>query len=198
MIVYKDKTFEQWSEHPNDDWKGDADWLLNDNTQRELTKKIISLYPNFDFVLDDEGNLIDVVKIEANINIIKAEKKAELSQACEAAIVKGFDLGEDHYSMTLEDQANILAWMAVAQTGASVPYHADGKPCSIYTAEEFTQISNMAVYYKTKETTYCNLLSRQIETYTDIEQIKNVQYGVTELEGMYKQQYDIIMSNLPA
>lgn len=64
MIVYKDKTFEKWSEHTNGDWKGDADWVLNDNTQQELEDKIINNYPYFDFVIDADGRLIDVKPTE--------------------------------------------------------------------------------------------------------------------------------------
>ena len=66
MIVYSDKRFSANSDHPNDDWIGNADWVLDDNDERdaELEAKIISLYPNFEFVLDDNGNISDVVETE--------------------------------------------------------------------------------------------------------------------------------------
>lgn len=41
MVLYADKRFITNSEHPNDE-----------------------LYPNFDFVFDDDGNISDVVEIE--------------------------------------------------------------------------------------------------------------------------------------
>lgn len=62
MIVYSDKRFSANSGHPNDDWIGNADWVIPDDS--ELAEKIISLYPNFEFVLDDDGNISDVVETE--------------------------------------------------------------------------------------------------------------------------------------
>ena len=194
MILYKDKNFITNSEHPNEDWVGNADYIIPDGS--ELAKKIIALYPNFDFVLDDDGNLVDVVEINEPIENIISKKKAELSTDCEKAIVAGVDVGDVHYSLTIEDQANILAWMAVAQTGKAVPYHCDGQPCRVYTAEEFMEVANAAVVYKTHHTTYCNLLMRQVENMTDTDEVKAVQYGTTQLEGEYAEQYQIIMASL--
>ena len=62
MVLYSDKRFITNSEHPNDDWMGNADWTIPDDS--ELAKKIISLYPNFEFVLDDNGDISDVVETE--------------------------------------------------------------------------------------------------------------------------------------
>ena len=66
MIVYKDKSFYKMDLYPDTDWIGNADWVLNDNDERdaELEAKIISLYPNFDFVFDDDGNIADVTATE--------------------------------------------------------------------------------------------------------------------------------------
>ena len=62
MIVYSDKRFSANSDHPNDDWTGNADWVIPDDS--ELAEKIIRLYPNFEFVFDDDGNISDVVETE--------------------------------------------------------------------------------------------------------------------------------------
>ena len=66
MVIYKDKRYAKCSLFPNTDWFGDADWVLNDNDEKdaEIEEKIISLYPNFEFVLDDDGNISDVVETE--------------------------------------------------------------------------------------------------------------------------------------
>lgn len=194
MVVYKDKRFITNSEYPNDDWIGNADWVIPDGS--ELAEKIIRLYPNFEFVLGDDGNIIDVVEISELIENVISQKKSELSEACEASIVAGVDVGDAHYSLTIEDQANILAWMAVAQTGKAVPYHSDGNPCIIYSAEDFLKVANAAVAFKTAQTTYCNLLMRQVEAMTDVDEVKAVKYGVTQLEGEYAEQYQVIMDSL--
>ena len=147
----------------------------------------------------DNGHVIERSEDEINSDAfpdIISQKKAELSAECEKAIISGIDVGDAHYSLTIEDQANILAWMAVAQTGKAVPYHQDGQPCRVYTADEFMEVANAAVAYKTHHTTYCNLLMRQVEAMTDADEVKAVQYGITQLEGKYAEQYQIIMASL--
>lgn len=198
MIVRKDKSFLKCSDYPDTDWIGDADWVLNDNdpADAELEEKVISLYPNFEFVFDDNGNIAAISEIPISAESIIPAKKEELSKACEATIIAGVDVGDKHYSMTIEDQANILAWMAVAQTGKAVPYHSDGNPCEVYSAEDFLAVANAAVAYKTHHTTYCNLLMRQVEEMTDAEEIKAVEYGITQLNEKYQAQYNVIMASL--
>ena len=71
MILYKDKRFISNSDYPDTDWTGNADWVIPDGS--ELAEKIISLYPNFDFVLGDDGNIADVTATEP------AEKLPEIT-----------------------------------------------------------------------------------------------------------------------
>ena len=75
MIIFKDKSFLKMDLYPNTDWIGDADWVLDDNDSKdaEIEEKIISLYPNFDFVLGDDGNIADVTATEP------AEKLPEIT-----------------------------------------------------------------------------------------------------------------------
>lgn len=62
MILYADKRFITNSEHPDDDWIGDADWVIPDGS--ELAEKIKQLYPNFDFVFDGDGKPVDIIETE--------------------------------------------------------------------------------------------------------------------------------------
>lgn len=62
MIVYKNKRFMQIGLYPDTDWVGDADYVVPDDS--EIAEKIKTLYPNFDFVLDDDGNIADVTATE--------------------------------------------------------------------------------------------------------------------------------------
>lgn len=199
MVVYKDKRFLKCDLFPNTDWIGDADFILDDNDEKDskIEEKIISLYPNFEFVFDDgESEILDVIKTTEPIENVISQKKTELSAECEKVIVAGVDVNDAHYSLTIEDQANILAWMSVAQTGKAVPYHSDGNPCVVYSAEDFLKVANAAVAFKTSQTTYCNLLMRQVEAMTDVDEVKAVKYGVTQLEGEYAEQYQVIMTSL--
>ena len=63
MVVFKDKHFKMRSDRPDDDFVGNADFVVPDDS--ELAEKIRELYPNFDFVLNDDGTkIIDVVAAE--------------------------------------------------------------------------------------------------------------------------------------
>ena len=189
MILYNNKHFATRSDHPNDDWVGNADYVIPDGS--ELAEKIISLV-DFDFVLDDSGNISNVIETSEPINEVISRKKSELSAECEKFIVTGVDVGDAHYSLTIEDQANILALTPLAQAGNSVFYHSDSNMCCEYSPDEFNKIVNAATAHKTLQTTYCNLLMRQVEEMSDVEEIKAVEYGKTELIGKFKERYDEI------
>ena len=66
MVVFKNKQFVKCEEFPDTDWIGNSDWVLDDNDEKdaEIEEKIISLYPNFEFVFDDNGKPVDVIETE--------------------------------------------------------------------------------------------------------------------------------------
>ena len=79
MIVYKDKRFITNSDHPEDDWIGNADWVIPDDS--ELAEKIKELYPNFEFVFDDNGKPVDVTETEPEPKPPAPPTNAELAAA---------------------------------------------------------------------------------------------------------------------
>lgn len=194
MVLYKNKHFVTRSDAPDTDFMGDADFVVPDDS--ELAEKIIRLYPNFELVFNDDGNISDVIKINEPINEIISQKKIELSEECENVIVAGVDVGDAHYSLTIEDQANILALTPLAQAGNSVFYHSDSNMCCEYSSDEFLAVVNAATVFKTLQTTYCNLLMRQVEAMADVEEVRAVEYGVTELTGEFAERYEMIKATL--
>ncbi len=147
----------------------------------------------------DNGNVIERSEDEINSDAfpdIISQKKSELSAECEKVIVAGVDVGDAHYSLTIEDQANILALTPLAQAGSSVFYHQDGEMCREYSSQEFNEIVTAATIFKTLQTTYCNLLMRQVETMTDVDEVRAVEYGVTELTGEFAERYEMIKASL--
>ena len=62
MVLYMDKRFITNSDFPDTNFMGDADIVIPDDS--ELAKKIISLYPNFDFVFGEDGEISDVIETE--------------------------------------------------------------------------------------------------------------------------------------
>lgn len=75
-----------------------------------------------------------------SIDFVRASKIAEMSVACRHAIEEGIDLdihGETrHFSLTTQDQLNLMSLNVMAQTQDIIPYHADGEVCVFFTAEE--------------------------------------------------------------
>lgn len=80
MILYKDMRYCTNSDHPNDDWVGDADYVIPDGS--ELAEKIIRLFPNFKVLLDNDGNIADVEAAEyVPADIPEPPTNAELAAA---------------------------------------------------------------------------------------------------------------------
>ena len=132
----------------------------------------------------------------SELEVAIAKKVDEVSAACNVAIEAGVDYNEEHYSLTSQDQTNILAWGNRASNGLYVPYHADGQHCRPYSPEEFTGLVEAAIGHIAHHTTYCNLLMRWIETLTDVNEINTVVYGETELTGTYLEEYNANMALL--
>lgn len=160
-----------------------AAYIIPDNSP--LTSLVMQYAPNMQIVTDEDGNVIDVIEYYPLEEII-TRKCEEINNACSNTIKSGIDYNDEHYDLTDEDQINMLAWSSIAQTGSSVPYHSSGNPCREYTAEEFLGLVNAATQFKTYQLTYCNLLKRQVVNMTDIEEVKSVTYGVTQLNDTYQ------------
>ena len=88
MVIYNDKRFITNSEHPNDDWVGNADWVIPDGS--ELAEKIKQLYPNFEFVFDDGGQPVDVTGTEPEPvpPVISLEQRVSAMEDATAEIIE--------------------------------------------------------------------------------------------------------------
>jgi len=62
MIIRQDKGYETRSDIPNENWTDETVFVVEDGT--ELAKKVIANYPYYNFSLDSEGNLIDIIPTE--------------------------------------------------------------------------------------------------------------------------------------
>ena len=78
MIVNKmDKGFQTRSDASNFNWLQSDEWyVVADNTP--LADKIMVLFPRYDFVLDENDNLIDVVEIPKTEEEINQERIEEI------------------------------------------------------------------------------------------------------------------------
>ncbi len=67
MIINKEtKAFQTINTHPDSNWTDTPDEALYIVDDRgAIAQKVLAYYPNYDFVLDADGNLTDVVQTEA-------------------------------------------------------------------------------------------------------------------------------------
>lgn len=115
----------------------------------------------------------------------RLRKITEMCAICQTTITNGIDYNDEHYRLNTTDQINLTSLYTLAQTGRSVPYHADGKVCRMFAPEEFIPLVQQGIQWVTYHTTYYNLLKNQIANMESIEDIQAVTYGM-ELKPEYQ------------
>lgn len=178
MIIFEDKNIHQNSLYPDTDWTGEAKWVIPD-TNTELCRKVFEYCPNFEVVVDEENNVVDVVKTEVPIENVRQKKITELSYECENTITNGFDLNGCHYSLRISDQMNLnRLFTCLQQDNDTVFYHADGEVLREYTKDEFTEIYSTANDFISYHTSYFNLLKKTINKMSISSEIEKCYYGM--------------------
>ena len=131
---------------------------------------------------------IEDVPDDRPLDLIRADKLAELSDACNAAITAGMDVettqGTEHFALKETDQINLTTALSAVQSGAAgYPYHADGQLCRLFTAAEIQAIAAVSVKHKLYHTTLCNHLmtwARRAETKEELSGITYSADGLPE------------------
>ena len=141
---------------------------------------------------DEEDEPIPEVIIEEPdvfVDYVREAKLKAMSTACKNTIETGFDLmlrGETkHFSLTTQDQLNLMNLSIAAQTQQLIPYHADGEEVTFYTAEEINQIISAATSFKNYQLAYHNALKTYINALDSVEAIGAITYG-TPIPDEYK------------
>lgn len=185
MFIQRDKTILTLDHRP----QGVAGWLVS----LDLAQKITAAYPYFDFVIDDNGELIDITPttpLVPDIESIRAAKLSELSTACNTAITAGCDVTltdgtVEHFSLQETDQINLSTAVAACEQGATAyPYHADGQLCRLYPAADIVAIGTAVTKHKLYHTTYCNHVmtwARRVET---VDELQGITYGAALPEDL--------------
>lgn len=147
------------------------------------------------------GTLEDSAKLHvaSQYQELKNSKISELNSECNKAITDGVDVelasGTKHFSLKTFDQINIMSLRGSIMAGApSVPYHADGEDCMLYTAAEFTAIANAVEQHIKKHQTFFNQLKKQTNAMTDYSRIDEIEYTTAVLTGECLNNYMTIMN----
>lgn len=130
-----------------------------------------------------------VPNIDEGLEFVRESKINAMSRACRTTIESGFDLelrGETHhFSLTTQDQLNLMSLSATATTQDLIPYHADDETCVFYTADEIKEIAAKATEFKNYNLAYYNSLKTYINALETIEEVSAITYG-TPIPEEYK------------
>lgn len=135
--------------------------------------------------------------VEPTLEEVKTQKIEEISKTCNQNIIHGvymeIDGEQKLFSYKTEDQSNLLNAVQLAiATQMSMPYHADGCTCRLFTPEEITTLYIKEMTNLTHHQTYTNQLKLYINTLETKEEVNAVLYG-DELTGEYLDTYNMIM-----
>lgn len=142
----------------------------------EILKDILSYkYIDSEFIKNEDRDIL-----QENIDYIKELKINFLSSACHNMIENGIDVNGSHYSLTSNDQIEMIKLESMIKMNPDTPvfYHADGEKCRLFSAEEFLTISTTALGWITYHRTYFNLMKSEINDMTNAHDIIHINYGV--------------------
>lgn len=153
--------------------------------------EIPSSFPFVDIEVEEIDGIMTVTsmtrrEVPIDLKRIRNEKEAEISKACNVAIVTGMDVetsvGVEHFSLQETDQINLSTALSAIQSGATAyPYHADGSLCRLYTAEEIMAITQAATNHKLYHTTLCNHVLTWVRRAETAEEIESITYSEENL-----------------
>ena len=134
---------------------------------------------NGEYTIEDEPD-------DRTLDEIRANKLAELSASCNAAITAGMDVettqGTEHFSLKETDQINLTTALSAVQSGAAgYPYHADGQLCRLFTSAEIQAIAAASVKHKLYHTTLCNHLLTWARRAATKEELSGITYSADGL-----------------
>ena len=128
---------------------------------------------------------------EITVDELRNMKIREMSLACNQCITEGFGIvlsdGENHhFSLTMQDQMNLLTIQSQILAGATeVPYHADGEDADMFSVEDMANIISAANVHKTYHLAYFNAMKKWLNALKSIAAISAVKYG-TEIPKKYQ------------
>ena len=139
---------------------------------------------------------------EPTIEELRGQVINSLNNSVEQTIYAGVDVktsyGDEHFSLTANDQANIgNIFNAVVMGVEEFPYHADGKECVIYPKADIVSLYVSMQTLITKLTTHGNLLKQYVNSCEDKDTVKAVTLA-TELTGKLAEQEVKVLASAKA
>lgn len=192
------------------EWNGahaflqDVDYILPgwiEVPERLLIK--MDLFKPFAKLSIKDDVLIDISKgseTEASIEISKANKISELSNACKETIVNGFEVSfsnhSGHISLSTEDQTNLQTAVSIVNAGAKQAlFHIDGHEYELFDAEDILEIKSLANEHINYNLVYYHIAKNLVSSYDSSEKINAFSYGDKLPEEYEKQLMNLLASS---
>mgnify|MGYP004686743483 FL=1 len=139
---------------------------------------------------------------EPTIEELRSQTINSLNNSVEQTIYAGVDVktsyGDEHFSLTANDQANIgNIFNAVVMGVEEFPYHADGKECVVYPKADIVSLYVTMQTNITELTTHGNLLKQYVNSCEDKDTVKAVTLA-TELTGELAEQEIKVLASAKA
>lgn len=139
---------------------------------------------------------------EPTIEELRSQTINSLNNSVEQTIYAGVDVktsyGDEHFSLTANDQANIgNIFNAVVMGVEEFPYHADGKECVVYPKADIVSLYVTMQTDITELTTHGNLLKQYVNSCEDKDAVKAVTLA-TELTGELAEQEVKVLASAKA
>ena len=121
---------------------------------------------------------LEVEKVTILIHNLRVAALEAAGRACTQAIHGGIEVEGARYSLTEHDQIELMAQLSAVKDGAeTVPYHADGELCRMYTAAAFLAVAQAATAHILYHRTYCNHINAWIRRAETAYELEAIQYG---------------------
>lgn len=139
---------------------------------------------NITQLMDSEKEIVEHTSTESEVvtvEFVRERKLKELSEVCKATIENGFSLvlsdgASHHFSMSIQDQMNLIDLQRAIDLNEDPVYHADGELMQFYSVEDAQDILIGANKWKNYNIALFNSLKNWINSLTDIEQIDAIAY----------------------
>ena len=136
---------------------------------------------------------------EPTIEELRGQVINSLNNSVEQTIYAGVDVktsyGDEHFSLTANDQANIgNIFNAVVMGVEEFPYHANGKECVIYPKADIVSLYVSMQTLITKLTTHGNLLKQYVNSCEDKDAVKAVTLATELTSKLAEQEVNVLAS----
>lgn len=150
-------------------------FAVDNHIEEELAEAMLAREQEINQAIEEQ-----IIEAEdPQLEELRALKIKELSYNCQKTIENGFDLDEEHFSLTTQDQLNLIMVSEMIREGVTeIPYHADNNLSKFYSVDEANKIVSAANKFRIYQINYFNSLKNYVNSLTNGDLIAEIHYGI--------------------